>query len=194
MSKFIPSVILVLLLTIASYNVEGDAVTTGVSQRKDIDLPIPPNSIGIAYSNLSTQLKTLIDTQVKAEAYIDDLNIYTTTEGLDGIKAFYEDRMFNGGWEAIQEIPRLGDERFLLLFFSKGERVAQIKAVKSKTSESKTIVYTLVVEKDLYRYLPHLIAAYTIIWVGLFCYVFSLVWRQRRVNREIESLKKSLHR
>ncbi len=37
----------------------------------------------------------------------------------------------------------------------------------------------------------YLFAAYTIIWAAVFGLVFSLVYRQKRLKRELESLKLS---
>lgn len=38
----------------------------------------------------------------------------------------------------------------------------------------------------------YLFTAYTIIWAALFGYVFVLAQRERRLRREVESLKESL--
>jgi len=38
--------------------------------------------------------------------------------------------------------------------------------------------------------LAYLFAAYTAVWVVLFAYLFGLSRRQRRLNRELELLKK----
>ena len=40
--------------------------------------------------------------------------------------------------------------------------------------------------------LPHLFAAYIIIWAGIFGYMLSLDSRQRSLRREIEALKMAL--
>ena len=38
----------------------------------------------------------------------------------------------------------------------------------------------------------YLFAAFAIVWAVLFAYIFVLVGRQRRLKREVESLKKTL--
>lgn len=40
----------------------------------------------------------------------------------------------------------------------------------------------------------YLFAAYTVIWVGLFLYVFSLSGREKRLSDEIAGLKETLAR
>lgn len=38
----------------------------------------------------------------------------------------------------------------------------------------------------------YLFAAYTLIWVGLFVYIFSLAGREKKLGEEIEELKATL--
>ncbi|MBT5876474.1 MAG: CcmD family protein [Candidatus Latescibacteria bacterium] len=40
----------------------------------------------------------------------------------------------------------------------------------------------------------YLFAAYTLIWIGLFVYIFSLSGRERQLSVEIEELKETLAR
>ncbi len=40
----------------------------------------------------------------------------------------------------------------------------------------------------------YLLAAFTIIWAFVFAYILLLVYRQRALNRDIESLKKIQHK
>lgn len=42
--------------------------------------------------------------------------------------------------------------------------------------------------------LSYLFAAFAVIWVGLFAYVFVLVQRQRRLRRDIDWLKETLEK
>ncbi len=42
--------------------------------------------------------------------------------------------------------------------------------------------------------LVHLFAAYSVIWVALASYIFTLSRRQKKIWREIETLKESLNR
>jgi|GEM_PF-5545345 len=37
--------------------------------------------------------------------------------------------------------------------------------------------------------MTYLIIAYTVIFIALFLYIFSLAWRQKNLRREIEDLK-----
>jgi CcmD family protein len=41
--------------------------------------------------------------------------------------------------------------------------------------------------------ISYLFAAFAIVWVMLFGYIFTLSQRQKRLRREIDSLKESLH-
>jgi CcmD family protein len=38
----------------------------------------------------------------------------------------------------------------------------------------------------------YLLAVFTIVWVGLFAYIFSMVGKQKRLEREMESLRARL--
>jgi CcmD family protein len=40
--------------------------------------------------------------------------------------------------------------------------------------------------------MTYLFAAYTIIWLGLFVYIFFLLQREKKLRREIESLREEL--
>jgi len=40
--------------------------------------------------------------------------------------------------------------------------------------------------------LPYLFAAYTIIWIAIFIYVYTLAKRQKDLRREIQILKENL--
>jgi len=42
--------------------------------------------------------------------------------------------------------------------------------------------------------LSYLIAAFAVIWAGLFAYVFVLVQRQRQLRRDIDWLKETLEK
>ncbi|MBA7473443.1 hypothetical protein ES707_08783 [subsurface metagenome] len=42
--------------------------------------------------------------------------------------------------------------------------------------------------------LSYLVAAFAVIWAGLFAYVFVLVQRQRRLRRDIDWLKETLEK
>ena len=41
---------------------------------------------------------------------------------------------------------------------------------------------------------PYLFAAYTVVWVVLFAYVWSVDRRARRAERELEEMRKALER
>lgn len=41
--------------------------------------------------------------------------------------------------------------------------------------------------------LDYLFMAFAIVWVAIFCYIFVLSRRQKRVQRGIDSIRKSIH-
>jgi CcmD family protein len=152
-------------------------------------IPPPPNATVVSAPFLSGETRTRLSDQLQVPAYVDDLSLYSTPASLADIEAFYKKEMASRQWEAGPTLPSVSADQPLMLFFKKGQNSAQIKAMASPFKPSETLVYTVVVKVEELRNLPFLIAAYFIIWIVMFGYIFFVARRQRALEHELEELR-----